>query len=124
MDLGTTTTSPELRTVAAPGAVTPDQLRITAEAMLQTMATILDQREEAQREEMGYLLRAFYERIRDEEETRYGELRDQIHGVGLGLLAEQTRTSARLDAIVGAGATSRPKDQPDDDEPSRDAKRP
>jgi hypothetical protein len=114
---------PEIRTTAATPAdvVTPDQLRRTAEAMMETVAAILEQREAARREEMGYLFTALYERLREEDTQRYQDLMDQIHGVGLGLLAEQTRTAARLDAIIGTSPASSQSSQPNHDSNDEDA---
>lgn len=68
-------------------------------------AMLLDQR--AQQEgELAYVLQNLYENLKAEQRREVDDLRVQIQGMGMGLWAEQTRTTARLESIMGLALSS------------------
>jgi anti-sigma factor RsiW len=89
---------------SATAALTREDLDAYTQDMAQVMAALLQQAETHQRAEMGSAFERFYEAIRLERQRDLADLRTELHGVGLGLMAEQTRTNARLSRLLDNGA--------------------
>ena len=85
--------------------VTRDDLDRYSGGMMQAMSNMLDSRQTKQNTELAYILQAFYEELHLQRERDYDELRAQVQGVGLGLMAEQSMTNAALKSLMGRDGT-------------------
>jgi len=86
---------------AADGYVTQAQLDAYTARLLTTMTSVLGDFEQKRNGELAYVLQSFYQDLSSRQLQSYDELRGQIQGVGLGLMAEQTKANARLESLVG-----------------------
>ena len=86
---------------AAGGYVTQDQLNTYNARVLTTVSSLLENFEQKRNGELAYVLQSFYQDLSSRQLQTYDELRGQIQGVGLGLMAEQTKANARLESLVG-----------------------
>jgi len=96
---------PEMTPVAEQGVpVTREDLDRYAGGIMQAMSGLLDNYQERRNAELAYILKGFYDTMTSEQEKKYQELRSQVHGVGMGLLAEQSVTNAALKDLMERGA--------------------
>ncbi len=107
---GTPLTSPDpgsLRAVpaSAGGYVTVDQLDAVNARTLQAVSAMLGSYEQRRNSDLAYALQGFYNEMMSRQMATYDDLRTQIQGVGLGLLAEQSKANARLESLVGPDGT-------------------
>jgi hypothetical protein len=84
--------------------VTREDLDRYAGGLMQAMSGLLDNYQERRNAELAYILKGFYDSMTAEQQKKYEELRAQVHGVGLGLLAEQSATNAALKDLMQRGA--------------------
>jgi hypothetical protein len=80
--------------------VTRDDLNAYSAGMLQAMSGLMGEAQVQEKRELAYILGQFYEQLRDEQDRKYESLRQRVDGVGLGLMAEQTRTNARISRLI------------------------
>jgi hypothetical protein len=83
--------------------LTRDDLDAYTAEMAKVMVTVLQESQARDRAEMAGVLERFYDEVRFERKRDLDALRAEVHGVGLGLLAEQTRTNARLSRLLDGG---------------------
>lgn len=96
---------PQAMPVAEQGVpVTRADLDRYAGGLMQAMSGLLDNYQERRNAELAYILKGFYDSMTAEQQKKYEELRAQVHGVGLGLLAEQSATNAALKDLMQRGA--------------------
>jgi hypothetical protein len=89
-----------LRPVSDLGGLTRDDLEMYSGGMVRIMSGMLDDYQEQRNAEMAYILQRFYEEMRFERKREYEELRVQMGGMGLGLMAEQSMTNAALQQLI------------------------
>lgn len=108
------------------GPVTRDDFNAYSAVVLEAMADALSESQVRQRREMAYILERFYDNLIEEQDKKYEDLRARMDGVGLGLLAEQNRTNARLTRLIDSGqALPSPAGKPEitpPEEPEKDQK--
>ncbi len=80
--------------------VTQNQLDAYNARVLTTVSSLLENFEQKRNGELAYVLQSFYQDLSSRQLQTYDELRGQIQGVGLGLMAEQTKANARLESLV------------------------
>ena len=80
--------------------VTQGQLREQQGQILEQMTALLADYEQRRNGELAYILQTFYQEIAGQQNRAITELQSQIEGVGLGLMAEQSRTNQRLETLV------------------------
>jgi hypothetical protein len=91
---GPVNAQPVLSTGAPP--VTRKDLDIYAGGLMQAMTSMLDNYQDKRNTELAYILQTFYENMRYERAKDVSELKAQMQGVGLGLMAEQSMTQAAI----------------------------
>jgi anti-sigma-K factor RskA len=89
-----------LRPVSDLGGLTRDDLEMYSGGMVRIMSGMLDDYQEERNAEMAYILQRFYEEMRFDRKREYEELRAQMGGMGLGLMAEQSMTNAALQQLI------------------------
>lgn len=95
---------PQTLPVAETGSpVTRADMDRYAGGLMQAVSGLLDDYQERRNAELAYILKGFYDSMTTEQEKKYEELRAQVHGVGLGLLAEQSATNAALKDLMQRG---------------------
>ncbi len=72
------------------------------------IASMLSDYEQRRNNELAYVLQTFYAEMADRQARSFDELRNQIQGVGLGLMAEQDRANRRLETLAGPDGTLAP----------------
>ena len=81
--------------------VTQGQLREQHGQIFESADTsMLSDYEQRRNGELAYILQTFYQEIAGQQNQAIAELQSQIEGVGLGLMAEQSRTNQRLEILV------------------------
>lgn len=85
---------------ASLGALTRDDLDQYSSGVLRIMSGMLDDYQDERNAEMIYIFQRLYEEMRFERRREYEELRAQMGGLGLGLMAEQSMTNAVLQRLV------------------------
>jgi hypothetical protein len=83
--------------------VTRQDLSLYSGGIMQAMSTMLDDYQTERNAELAYILKAFYEEIRLNRQREYAELRTQMEGMGMGLMAEQTMTNRALNSLIQRG---------------------
>jgi hypothetical protein len=89
-----------LQPVSDLGGLTRDDLNLYSGGVVRMMSGMLDDYQEKRNAEMAYLFQRFYEEMRFERQREYDELRAQMGGMGLGLLAEQSMTNAAIQQLI------------------------
>ncbi len=89
-----------LQPVSHLGALTRDDLDQYSSGVVRIMSGMLDDYQEERNAEMVYILQRLYEEMRFERRREYEELRAQMGGLGLGLMAEQSMTNAVLQRLI------------------------
>jgi hypothetical protein len=87
--------------------VTQAQLDAYTSRMLSMMTTLLGDFEQKRNGQLAYVLQSFYQDLTNRQLQTYDELRGQIQGVGLGLMAEQDKANARLESLVNRNEAPR-----------------
>jgi hypothetical protein len=97
---------PEALPVSATGPyVTQIQLREQHAQILEQITGMLGEYEQRRNGELAYILQTFYQEIAGQQNQAINELQNQIEGVGLGLMAEQSKTNRRLETLVDEDGT-------------------
>jgi hypothetical protein len=79
--------------------VTRQEMEEKSLAMVRTFAELLNDDRSRRDAQMASMLRTVYGSLNDKQMTDYQELRGRIEAVGLGLMAEQSRTNERLELM-------------------------
>lgn len=79
--------------------VTEQELEEKSTAMMRIFAELMNDYRARRDVEMAAMLRSMYGQLNDKQFADYSELRGRIEAVGLGLMAEQSRTNARIETI-------------------------
>jgi hypothetical protein len=88
--------------VARPAMATGDW-DTYASGVLAAVSVMLNDYQTQRNAELAMILRAFQEELRRERQREYNDLKARVQGVGLGLLAEQSRTNARIETLIDRG---------------------
>jgi len=80
--------------------VTRDDLNQYSNRILVSLTRLMDESQDRQRKEFGYMMGRFYEEMANEQERKYESLRQRVDGIGLGLMSEQTRTSQQISRLT------------------------
>jgi hypothetical protein len=79
--------------------VTEQEFEEKSTAMLRMFAELMNDYRARRDVEMAAMLRNMYGQLNDKQFADYSELRGRIEAVGLGLMAEQSRTNSRIEDI-------------------------
>jgi hypothetical protein len=91
--------APPVQLVSDERYVTRDQLESESAAMIRMFAEIMNDYRSRRDAETAALLQTVYGSLNDRQLSDYQDLRGRIDAVGLGLMAEQSRTNERLDLM-------------------------
>jgi hypothetical protein len=79
--------------------VTDQEFEEKSTAMMRMFAELMNDYRARRDVEMAAMLRSMYGQLNDKQFADYSELRGRIEAVGLGLMAEQSRTNSRIEDI-------------------------
>ena len=83
--------------------VTREDLDLHSGGIMHAMSSMLDDYQGKRNAELAYILQAFYEELLLARQREYAELRAQMEGMGMGLMAEQSMTNQALNDLIQRG---------------------